>query len=103
MAQAEGQSKVLVAEAKAYKKERIALAQADAQRFGGQLEAYKKGGDVYRWREFLSVLDERLPSMRKYIISSDDVDNWTYEIDLKEKLQPDLMKGLGVPQEKQEN
>ncbi len=100
---ARGEAHVLEAEAKAYRVERTAVAQADAQRFSQQLEAYNKGGDVYRWREFLSVLDERLPSMRKYIISSDDVNNWTYEIDLKEKLQPDLMKGLGVPQEEQEN
>ncbi|MCF7957291.1 MAG: protease modulator HflK [Phycisphaerae bacterium] len=103
LARADGQSEVLKAEADAYHAERTKVAEADAKRFTQQLEAYKKGGDVYRWREFLSVLDERLPSMRKYIISSDDVKNWTYEIDLKEKLQPDLMKGLGVPQEKQEN
>ncbi len=103
LSMAKGGANVLVARANAYKAERTAIAKADALRFNHQLEAYKKGGDVYRWREFLSVLDERLPSMRKYIISSDDVKNWTYEIDLKEKLQPDLMKGLGVPQEKQEN
>ena len=47
--------------------------------------------------EYLSVLDEFLLSMRKYVFIADNVDSWVYELDLKEKLQPDLFSGLGLP------
>jgi hypothetical protein len=35
--------------------------------------------------------------MRKYVFASKNVDSWVYEVDLKEKLEPDLFEGLGVP------
>jgi len=99
IAVAQGQSAVRKYRAEAYASERSQLARAGAERFAQQLEAYRKGRNVYLWREYLSVLDEMLPTMRKYIITSDNVGHWVYELDLKEKLQPDLFEGLGITEE----
>ena len=100
---AEADAAVNIAAANAYKNEREKLAQADAERFAKQVEAYDKGGDVYLWREYLSVQDEYMPAMRKYLIASDNVDDWVYEFDLKENIKPDLFKGLGLDNNKEEN
>ena len=100
---ARGKSAERIYRARAYASERSQLARAGAERFARQLEAYRKGKNVYLWREYLSVLDEMLPDMRKYIITSDNVGHWVYELDLKEKLQPDLFEGLGINEEDKEN
>ena len=93
---AEAEASVKVSTAEAYKNEREQLAQAEAGRFVNQVEAYDKGKSVYLWREYLSVQDEYMPKMRKYLIASDNVDDWVYEFDLKENLKPDLFEGLGL-------
>ena len=92
-----GETKVLNAEARAYAFRRAAVSKAEGERFGRQLEAFKKGKGVYLEREYLSVLDKYLPAMRKYVLASDKVNRWVYELDLKEKLQPDLFEGLDIP------
>ena len=79
------------------------VSKAQTERFEQQLKAYDKGKDVYLWREYLSVLDARLPAMRKYVIASDKVDNWVYHFDLTEQLEPDLLGDFGVQQSEQEN
>ncbi|OPZ94124.1 MAG: hypothetical protein BWY71_02425 [Planctomycetes bacterium ADurb.Bin412] len=76
---------------------RSQVTRAMSERFAQQAEAYEKGGAVYLWREYLSVLDQYLPGIRKYVVASSRVDSWVYEVDLKEKLEPDLFEGLGVP------
>ena len=98
---AEAEADVAVSQAKAYKKERQLLAEADSKRFIKQIEAYDKGKDVYLKREYLSVLDEEMPKLRKYIIASDNVDDWVYEFDLKEVLKPDMLQSLGAELESQ--
>ena len=102
LAQAAGRSDVRLAQANAYKYRRAMVAQADADRFGSQLQAFKEGREVYLWRELLSVLDEYLPTMRKYVVAAAGVDSWVYEFDMKEKLQPDLFEGLGIEQNVQQ-
>ncbi len=97
MALARGKSSVRISDAEAYASRRSQVARATSERFGRQVEAYEKGGEVYLWREYLSVLEQYLPAMRKYVVASSKVDNWVYEVDLKEKLEPDLFEGLGVP------
>ncbi len=99
---AEADAAVNLAMADAYKDEREQLAHADAERFAKQVEAFEKGESVYLWREYLAVQDEYMAKMRKYLIASDNVDDWVYEFDLKENLKPDLFEGLGL-ENKQEN
>ena len=89
----------VLAGAQAQALERRLMAEATAGRFKKQCYAYEKGGDVYLLREYLSVLDEYMPAMRKYVLTSDKVGKWVYEIDLKEKLQPDLFDSLGVSEQ----
>ncbi|MCH9022963.1 MAG: protease modulator HflK [Planctomycetes bacterium] len=103
LALARGESKVILAEAEARKNSRSWLAKSQADRFAYQVIAYKKGGPVYLWREYLSVLDEFLPRMRKYFFASSNVTRLIYEIDLKEQLKPDLFEGLELPDSVQEN
>jgi modulator of FtsH protease HflK len=100
LANAQGQDVILKSAAEAYAFRRSRMAQATGDRFASQLEAYQKGGQVYQWREYLSVLEEFMPSLRKYVIASSNVNRWVYEMDLKEKLQPDLFEGLGIPEKK---
>jgi len=100
---ARGESKAMIAEAEARKRSRSRLAKSQADRFAYQVIAYEKGGPVYLWREYLSVLDEFLPRMRKYFFASSNVNRLIYEIDLKEQLKPDLFEGLELPDGGQES
>jgi len=96
LAEARGNSEVRRFAAQAYRFERAEVTEAATERFGQQNVAYQKGRDVYLSREYLAVLDDMLPEMRKYVIASDNVNKWVYELDLKEKLEPDLFSGLGL-------
>ncbi|MBN2375672.1 MAG: hypothetical protein JXD22_04685 [Sedimentisphaerales bacterium] len=102
MAQAKSESVVQKNQAQAYAFEREVLAKADADRFAHQVTAYEKGRNVYLEREYLSILEEMLPSMRKYVLTSDNVDSWVYEMDMKEKLQSDIFSEIGVTKEAEE-
>ncbi len=106
--QAKAEEEVILAEAKAYAFERSALARANSERFRSQIEAYEAGRmgeddgqNIYLLREFLSVLDENMPGLRKYVFGVDQVERWVYELDLKESMQPDLFEGLGLPEDNQ--
>lgn len=103
LADARGQAVVLEAEAQAAAYEREVLTRADAFRFAQQCQAYEKGQNIYLWREYLSVLEEFLPAMRKYVFASDNVKSWVYQLDLTESLKSDLFEGLGLPETDQEN
>ena len=103
LSSARGESEMILAEAEAKKNSRSRLAKSRADRFAYQVVAYEKGGPVYLWREYLSVLDEFLPQMRKYFFASSNVTRLIYEIDLKEQLKPDLFEGLELPDSGQEN
>ena len=98
--EAAGASSVMISEAEAYSVERASLSRASAERFVSQVEAYKLAKDIYLWREYLAVLDEYMPALRKYVLASDKVGSWVYEIDLKEELQPDLFEDLGLTEDK---
>jgi len=96
LSEARGDSGVRLSKAQAYKVRREKVAEAVSGRFEKQALAYKEGKEVYLWREYLSVLDEFTPELRKYVVDSADVDSWVYLFDLKEQLQPDLLSGLDI-------
>ncbi len=102
LSKAEGDMSVQIAAAKAYAYERAHVAQAISRRFSQQLEAYDKGGQIYLEREYLSVLDKLLPDMRKYVVSTKNINSRIFEFDLKEKLQPSLFD-VGILNKKQES
>jgi len=102
LAEAAGASRVARAEAEGYQAQRRAVAGAEAERFGQQVEAYRRGGQAYLEREYLAVLEELLPKLRKYVLASGRVDSRVYEFDLKEKLEPDFFRELGTGRQAQE-
>ena len=91
---AQAQREVLLTQAEAYRFGREILSRANAERFKQQLEAYRSGGRVYLWREYLNALDEVMSGLRKFVFIGEGIDRWVYELDLKEKLQPDLFSGI---------
>jgi len=105
ISQAMSEREVRIAEAQAYKIKRSRVAQAVGKQFEKQLQAYRKGGQIYLEREYLSVMEEMLANpkaiMRKYVIASDKTDSRVFEFDLKEKLQPTLYDA-GIMEEEQE-
>ncbi len=96
LSQAKADQASQLASAKAVKAEKVELARADARRFAQQLQAYQEGRDIFLWREYLRVLDQYLPSLRKYVYLTPSVNNWVYQLDLTEELQPDLFEGLNL-------
>ena len=69
------------------------LAKADAERYQHQVTAFREGGQIYLWREYLSVLDEFYPDLRKKLIVTSSVDNWVHELDLTDNIETSLFEG----------
>jgi membrane protease subunit HflK len=67
---ARGEAARLEETAEGYKQERIAIAQGQAERFSAILAEYSLAPDVTRKRLYLEAMEEILPGIRKYIISS---------------------------------
>jgi len=85
---AEAAKIVKAAESYAYRVK--ALAEADANRFLVQLSAYRKSPGVYKYRKYLSTLEEVLAAgHRLYVmpVGRDEVQI----IDLQEKIRPELL------------
>ncbi|NLE29773.1 MAG: hypothetical protein GX629_08900, partial [Phycisphaerae bacterium] len=80
------------AEAKRYGK--IVVEQANAERFGNQLESYTFAPDVFYLRNFLDVLIESTANVRKYILATNNASKLYLEVDDKEKISSGLL-GLG--------
>jgi regulator of protease activity HflC (stomatin/prohibitin superfamily) len=103
LAMVKGETDGLIATAKADAFEKSALARADAERYQQQVTAFQEGGQIYLWREYLSVLDDYLPDLRKKLIVTSSVENWVHELDLTDTVEASLFEGLGIDQPVQEN
>lgn len=77
-------------EAKSYAYEVSTVAEATGKRFKNQVKAYQAAKDIYRQELRLSMLEEALGSIRKYIVAAGAGDKQVFVIDLNEKLVPDL-------------
>lgn len=66
------------------------LAKATGERFASQLAAYQAAPEIYKRYLRLSVLEDGLAGIRKYIVASDPNDTQTFIIDVQEKLMPSL-------------
>ncbi len=69
--QAEGQAAQIVEEAQAFRDGRIAKAQGEADGFLAILEGYQDSPEVTRRRLFLEAMEEILPGIEKFILSSE--------------------------------
>ena len=66
--EAEAKAYAVIAQAQAYKAERINIAQGDAARFVALLTEYRKAPEVTRQRLILETMDKVLPNVDKYLI-----------------------------------
>ena len=69
--QARGEAARVTEAAEAYKQERIAIAEGQAERFKAILFEYEKAPKVTRQRLFLEAMEEILPGVKMYIMSSE--------------------------------
>jgi membrane protease subunit HflK len=69
--EAEAQAYNLVAQAQAYKAERINIAKGDAARFSSLLAEYVKAPEVTRERLILETMDKVLAGSDKYVLTGD--------------------------------
>jgi len=97
-ANAKGDIFTILREAQSYAFEKATLAKAAAERFTGQLKAYRAAPQIYVREQRLAVLEEALRGIRKYIIVSDPNDSEVVIMDLQEQLTPDLYKIGGLPE-----
>jgi membrane protease subunit HflK len=77
-------------DAQSYAFERATLAKGAADRFIGQLKAYQAAPEIYKREQRLTVLENALAGIRKYIVVADANDSQVVIVDLQEKLTPDL-------------
>ncbi|MDR2456858.1 MAG: FtsH protease activity modulator HflK, partial [Deltaproteobacteria bacterium] len=66
--EAEAKAYAVIAQAQAYKAERVNIAQGDAARFTALLIEYRKAPEVTRQRLILETMDKVLPGVDKYLI-----------------------------------
>jgi len=83
----------------AFKKE--VLARATGDRFAEQLKAYRAAPEIYLQEQRLSMLEETLDDIRKYVVVADQNDTQITIIDLQEKLAPSIYE-TGVIEESSE-
>jgi len=89
-AQAKGEIFTKLREAKSYAFEKETLARATGQRFVGQLEAYRAAKEIYKREQRLTVFEDTLRNIRKFVVVTDQNDTQVFIVDVKEKLTPGL-------------
>ena len=85
-------------EAQSYSFKKETLAEATGLQFAGQLRAFEAAPEIYIHEQKLTVLEEALKNIRKYVIVTDQNDTQVTIIDLQDKLSPDLYE-MGVIEE----
>jgi len=77
-------------ESQSYAFQKEVLAKATGDRFTEQLKAYKAAPEIYLQEQRLSMLEETLDDIRKYVVVADQNDTQITIIDLQEKLAPSI-------------
>ncbi len=80
----------IISESQSYAFEKATLAKATGERFASQLIAYRAAKDIYKRMLRLTVLEEALKNIRKYVVVADPNDKQIIIIDVQEKLTPSL-------------
>ncbi len=87
-------------DAQSYAFERATLAEATGRRFASQVKAYQAAEEIYKHEQRLTVLEEGLQNIRKYVVVADTNDSQVYIVDLQEKLTPGLYELGGLQETK---
>ncbi len=77
-------------DARSYAFEKATLANATGQRFVHQLKAYRAAGRIYQQLQRLTVLEQALQNVRKYVVVADEDDTQVFIVDVQEKATPSL-------------
>jgi regulator of protease activity HflC (stomatin/prohibitin superfamily) len=72
-----------------------------ARRFASQVKAYHAAEEIYKREQLLTVLEEGLQNIRKYVVVADANDSQVYIVDLQEKLAPSLYELGGFEESSQ--
>jgi regulator of protease activity HflC (stomatin/prohibitin superfamily) len=99
-AKAQGDIFKILRDAQSYAFEKATLAKAAAERFAGQLKAYRAAPQIYVREQRLAVLEEALQGIRKYVVVSDPSNSVVVIVNLEDKLTPDLYDIGGLPENK---
>jgi len=86
-------------EAKSYAFEKAVLAQATGRRFDSQLKAYRAAKEIYKREQRLTVFEEALGNIRKFVVVADKDDTQVFIVDVQEKLTPSLYELSGLEEE----
>jgi membrane protease subunit HflK len=91
-----------VRDSQSYAYEKATLAKADGERFNSQLQAYRAAEEIYKQQLRLTVLEESLKNIRKYVVAADPNEKQIMIIDVQGKLTPSLydIGGLEEPSQK---
>jgi len=84
----------------AFKKE--VLARATGDRFAEQLKAYRAAPEIYLQEQRLSMLEEALGDIRKYVVVADQNDTQITIIDLQEKLAPSIYESGAIEESREQ-
>jgi len=99
-AEAKGDIFKTLRESQSYAFEKGTLARATGERFVGQLKAYRAAENIYKHHLRLTVFEEALEAVRKYIVVADQNDTQVFIVDVKEKLVPSLYDLSGIEENK---
>jgi membrane protease subunit HflK len=95
--EAEAKAYAMIAQAQAYRAERVNLAQGEAERFLSLLEEYRKAPAVTRQRLLLEAMDKVLPGAEKYVMTGQAGQSVLPLLGLNQGLRPfqDYSQGQG--------
>jgi len=80
----------ILRESQSYAFEKATLAKATGERFASQLKAYRSAKEIYKRQLRLTVLEDALKNIRKYVVVADPNDTQVFIIDVQEKLTPSI-------------
>ena len=95
-AEAKGDIFSTLREAESYAFEKAILAEATGERFAGQLKAYRAAKEIYKREQRLTVFEEALENVRKFVVVADQDDTQVFIVDVQEKLTPSLYELSGL-------
>lgn len=90
LADAKGGVSKILREAERYALEKAITAEATGKRFQSQVKANRAAPNIYRKLYLLSMLEEALKDIRKYVIVAGDEETQIYIIDLKDDITPSI-------------
>jgi len=86
----QGEKTTLINQAEAYKKDKIEVSKAEAERFESQLLGYNAAPRIFKLNTFLEVLNNEASNVRKYVIAS-SASKEVVNLNLEKKLKSSLL------------